>query len=129
MGAIILSAVLPPLINDYAQAYASQRDTLQVIFNSFLDAVFLGLWNPLEVFLIGVWLLGLGPLIQRERRWLGFVTRLLGFSALVDSAGRFLNIETMFIVGSIGLFLLVPIWLIWWAFDLLRKPVQIDLTS
>ena len=129
MGAIVLSAVLPPLINEYAQASASQRDTLQVIFNSFLNAVFLGLWNPLEVFLLGIWLLGLGPLIQRERRGLGIGTRLLGFSALIDSAGRFLNVEAMFIVGSSGLFLLVPIWLIWWGMDLLRKPVQIDLAT
>jgi hypothetical protein len=126
MGAIVLSAVLPPLINDYVQASASQRDTLQVVFNGFLNAVFLGLWNPLEVFLLGIWLVGLGPLIQRERRALGIVTRLLGFSALIDSAGRFLDVQTIFFIGSSGLFLLVPIWLIWWGIDLLRKPVQID---
>jgi len=127
MGAITLSAVLPPLINEYAQASASQRETLQIVFNSFLNAVFLGLWNPLEVFLLGIWLIGLGPLIQRERRGLGIVTRLLGLSALIDCAGRFLAVESMFIVGSSGLFLLVPIWLIWWIIELLRKPVQIDL--
>jgi hypothetical protein len=129
MGAIVLSAVLPPLINDYAQASASQRENMQLVFNGFLNAVFLGLWNPLEVFLLGIWLVGLGPLIQRERRALGIVTRLLGLSALIDSAGRFLNVEMMFIVGSSGLFLLVPIWLIWWVIDLLRKPVQIDIPS
>jgi hypothetical protein len=127
MGAIVLSAVLPPLINEYAQASASQRETLQVVFNSFLNAVFLGLWNPLEVFLLSIWLIGLGPLIQRERRGLGIVTRLLGLSALIDCVGRFLDIQTIFFVGSSGLFLLVPIWLIWWIIELLRKPVQIDL--
>jgi hypothetical protein len=129
MGAIVLFAVLPPLINDYAQASASQRENMQLVFNGFLNAVFLGLWNPLEVFLLGIWLAGLGRLIQRERPALGIVTRLLGFSALIDSAGRFLNVEMMFIVGSSGLFLLVPIWLIWWVIDLLRNPVQIDIPS
>jgi hypothetical protein len=126
MGAIVLSAVLPPLINDYVQASVSQRDALQVVFNSFLNAVFLGLWNPLEVFLLGIWLVGLGPFIQRERWALGIVTRLLGLSALIDSTGRFLDIQTIFFIGSSGLFLLVPVWLIWWGIDLLRKPVQID---
>ena len=125
MGAIVLAAVLPPLMNDYVQASGSQRETLQVVFNSFLNAVFLGLWNPLEVFLLGIWLVGLGPLIQRERQGLGIITRLLGFSALIDSAGRFLDVQTIFFIGTSGLFLLVPIWLIWWAIDLLRKPVQI----
>jgi hypothetical protein len=126
MGAIVLSAVLPPLINDYAQASALQREALQAVFNGFLNAVFLGLWNPLEVFLLSIWLIGLGPLIQRERQALGIITRLLGLSALIDSIGRFLDIGTIFFIGSSGLFLLVPIWLIGWAIDLSRRPAQID---
>lgn len=126
MGAIVLSAVLPPLMNEYVQASATQRDTLQVVFDSFLNAVFLGLWNPLEVFMLSIWLIGLGPLIQRERQGLGIVTRLLGFSALIDSTGRFFDMQTIFFIGSSGLFLLVPVWLIWWAIDLSRKPVQIN---
>lgn len=126
MGAIVLSAVLPPLMNEYVQASATQRDTLQVVFDSFLNAVFLGLWNPLEVFLLSIWLIGLGPLIQRERQGLGIVTRLLGFSALIDCTGRFFDMQTIFFIGSSGLFLLVPVWLIWWAIDLSRKPVQIN---
>ena len=93
---------------------------------SFLNAVFLGLWNPLEVLLLGIWLLGLGPLIQREQRAFGVVTRLLGLSAVIDFTGRFLDVQTIFIVGSGGLFLFVPVWLIWWGIDLLRKPVRID---
>jgi uncharacterized protein DUF4386 len=124
MGAIVLSAVLPPLINDYVQASASQRANLQTVFNSFLNAVFLGLWNPLEVLLLGIWLVGIGPLIQRERRGLGVITRLLGFSALIDSTGRFLDVHTIFVVGSGGLFLLVPIWMIGWGIDLLRHHVS-----
>jgi len=99
---------------------------LQVVFNSFLNAVFLGLWNPLEVFLLSIWLIGLGPLIQRERQGLGIVTHLLGFSALIDSTGRFFDVQTIFFIGSSGLFLLVPVWLIGWAIDLSRKPVQIN---
>jgi len=126
MGAIVLSAVLPQLMNEYVQASATQRDTLQVVFDSLLNAVFLGLWNPLEVFLLSIWLIGLGPLIQRERQGLGIVTRLLGFSALIDSTGRFFDMQTIFFIGSSGLFLLVPVWLIWWAIDLSRKPVQIN---
>ena len=126
MGAIVLSAVLPPLINEYAQALAQQQDSLQAVFNSFFNAVFLGLWNPLEVFLLGIWLIGLGPLIQWERKALGVVTWLLGLSALIDSAGRFLDVQLMFIIGSGGLFMLVPVWMIGWAVDLLRKPVQVE---
>ena len=123
MGAIVLSAVLPPLMIDYVQASPSQREALQVVFNGFLNAVFLGLWNPLEVFLLGIWLVGLGPFIQPERRALGIITRLLGLFALIDSTGRFLDVQSIFFIGSSGLFLLVPVWMTGWAIDLMRKPV------
>jgi hypothetical protein len=69
-------------------------------------------------------LLGLGPLIQGERPALGVVTRLLGLAALLDAVGRFLNVETLFIVGIGGLFVLFPVWLLWWGIDLLRKPAS-----
>src|SRR6266508_1407659 len=81
------------------------------VFGSYL------LLTPLALHLC-IWLVGLGPFIQRERRALGIVTRLLGFSALIDSVGRFVDIQMIFFIGSSGLFLLVPVCLIGWGIDL-----------
>ena len=75
---------------------------------------------------MGIWLVGLGPFIQRERRALCIISRLLGFFVLIDSTGHFLDVQSIFFIVSSGLILLVPVWLIGWGTDLLRKPVKID---
>jgi hypothetical protein len=123
MGAIVLSAVLPQLVNDYPQASPQLRETLQIVFGSFMSAVYLGLWNPLEALMFGVWMMGMGPFVQRERLALGIVMRVLGFFALLDAFGRIVNVDAIFFVGVAGM-LLFPIWLPWVGIDLLRNPVK-----
>jgi hypothetical protein len=130
MGAIVLSAVLPPLVNDYAQASPQLRETLQIVFSSFMSAVYLGLWNPLEALMFGIWMMGMGPFVQRERPALGIIMRVLGFFALMDAFGRFVNVDAIFLVGVAGM-LLFPIWLPWIGIDLMRHPSksQIEISN
>jgi hypothetical protein len=127
MGAIVLSAVLPPLVVDYANASVGRRELLQVVFSSFLNAVYFGLWNPLEALFFSIWLCGIGTFLQRERRALGVLARLIGVFALLDAVGRILSVGPMFFVGVAGL-LAFPIWLPWFAVDLLRRPVLLRST-
>jgi hypothetical protein len=124
MGAIILAAVEPPLIVQYAQVSAAQREMLLVVFNSFLNAVYLGLWNPLEAFLAGIWWVGIGGVLRRERRGLGIVTILLGLGALLDAFSQFVGLEAGFIIGVTWLVLFFFVWLIWCGIDLLREPTK-----
>lgn len=130
MGAIVLSAVLPALVNDYAHAAVQRREILEIVFSSFMNAVYLGLWNPLEALMFGIWMLGMGPFVQRERQALGMVMRVLGFFALLDALGRFVNVDAIFFIGVAGM-LLFPVWLPWLGIDLLRHPAkaQIGLNS
>ena len=122
IGAFVLAAALPPLINAYGPASAAQRETLQAVFNTVFTAVYRGLWNPLEVILLGVWLLGVGPWIARTRPALGRFTQLVGLAALLDAAGAVLGLEPVFTLGVSVLLALLPVWIIWWGVDLLRRP-------
>src|SRR5258707_4654679 len=45
IGAFVLAAALPPLVNAYGAASAAQRETSQVVFNTIFNAVYHGLWN------------------------------------------------------------------------------------
>jgi hypothetical protein len=45
----------------------------------------------------------------------------VGLSALLDGVGRFLGLEPVFTVGISVLLALLPFWLLWWGFDLLRR--------
>jgi len=127
MGAVVLSAVLPPLVMDDANASAGRRELLQVVFSSFLNVVYFGLWNPLEALFFGIWLSGIGAFLQHERWMLGVLARVTGAFALLDVIGRILSVELIFFVGVAGP-LAFPIWLPWFAVDLLRRPVLLRST-
>jgi len=124
IGAIVLGAVVPRLISDYAQAAAPRREILDVVFKAFYDMVDRGLWNPLEMILASVWWLGIGLVLRRERAILGIVTMLLGGAALLHALGRIVGIEAIYQAGVGGIFILVPLWAAWAGIDLLRKPVN-----
>ena len=124
IGAIILAAVEPPLIVEYAQAAGPRRETIEVVFKAVYNAVDRGLWNPLDALLAGVWWVGIGLALRRERAWLGIVTVVLGAAALADAAGRIFAVEALYQAGVGGILLLVPVWALWCGIELLRKPVS-----
>ena len=125
IGAAILAAVHPPLINAYAQASVEQRPVLEAVFSAIGNMVYGGMWGILEVVLAGIWFLGIGLLLRGERRLFSIFSIILGISALLGSLGVILGIEAIALLGAIyGL--LAPIWTLWLGIDLLRKPVQID---
>ena len=122
IGAIVLAAVEPPIIVQYAQASGAQREVLQSIFASFLNAVYLGLWNPLEALFAGIWWIGTGWLLRHKRRALGVVSMLLGVGALLDASGSFVGLEPVFLLGVSWLVLFFFVWAAWCGVELLRRP-------
>jgi len=64
--------------------------------------------------------------LRSERRVLSIITMIIGISALVDSFGNIVGIESFALVGLSVYIILAPIWALWFGIDLLRKPVQIQ---
>ena len=127
IGAAILAAVHPPLINAYTQASLEQRPVLETVFSAIGNMVYGGMWNILEVLLAGIWFLGIGLLLRGERRLFSIFSIILGISALLGWLGVILGIEAIALLAVIyGL--LPPVWALWLGIDLLRKPVQIQTT-
>jgi hypothetical protein len=127
IGAVILAAVHPPLINAYAQATVEQRYVLETVFRTIWNMVYRGIWSILDELLVGVWFLGIGLLLRDEWRLFSIFSSILGISALLGWLGIILDIEALALLGSIyGL--LAPVWALWLGIDLLRKPVQIQTT-
>jgi hypothetical protein len=125
IGAAILAAVHPPLINAYTQASLEQRPVLETVFSAIGNMVYGGMWNILEVLLAGIWFLGIGLLLRGERRLFSIFSIILGISALLDSLGVILGVEALALRVVIYV-LLAPFWALWLGIDLLRKPIQID---
>jgi len=125
-GAVVLAALMQPMIGAYAQASAEQRIVLETIFGTIWNIVYGGLWNILGELLIGIWFFGVGLLLRNERRFLGFFGMVVGISALLDSLGNILSLDGLALLGLSVFLLLAPIWALWFGIDLLRKTVQIQ---
>jgi hypothetical protein len=124
VGAVLLGVAVPVLANGYAAATAAQQDAMQVFLNLFYNMVVRGLWNPLEILLLGIWSLGIGSFLRRELPILGILTLIIGVFAMLDALGWITQIEVIFRIGVFGISLLI-LWGAWFGINILRRPVEI----
>jgi hypothetical protein len=124
IGAILLGVVVPTLANDYPSAAPSQQEAMRVIIDVFYSMIVRGLWNPLEILLLGIWFLGIGSFLRRERCALGVLTLIIGGFAMLDALGWIIQVELIFRVGVFGISLLIA-WGAWLGVNVLRRPIKI----
>ena len=127
IGAVLLGVIIPTLARDYPAATPSQQEAMQVMIRVFYGMVVRGLWNPLEIFFLGIWCLGIGSLLRRERSALGVLTLVIGGFAMIDTLGWITQVELIFRVGVFGISLLI-VWGAWFGTSVLRHPVAIEPT-
>jgi hypothetical protein len=126
IGAAVLAAVTPPLIDAYSAATPSQRTILEVVSTTYSNAVYRGLWNLLEVFVAGFGWIGFGYLLGVGRRPLGIASVVLGVACLVDALGSALKLNLAAMTGLSIYLVLAPIWGCWAGISLLRHEMEPD---
>jgi Domain of unknown function (DUF4386) len=119
IGSLLRATIYPPLMNAYSLASETQRDVLMVIFQGITDFNFEGLW-ALELISGGVWWLGIGSLLRRERHILGIVTMILGIGYLVAGVGWLLRIDPLARLENV--FFFVPFWTVWLGIIIWQNP-------
>jgi hypothetical protein len=124
IGAISLGVVVPTLAREYPNATPGQQEAMQVIINVFYRMIVRGLWNPLEILLLGIWFLGIGSFLRSERTALGVLTLIIGGFAMLDALGWIVQVELIFRVGVFGISLLIA-WGAWLGVNVLRRPIKI----
>jgi uncharacterized protein DUF4386 len=124
IGAVLLGVAVPTLANNYNLATPTQRESMEVLLNLFYNMVVRGLWNPLEISLLGIWALGIGSFLRQERRAVGILTLIIGVFAMLDALGWITQVELIFRIGVFGISLLI-IWGAWFGITILRRPVEI----
>lgn len=123
VGASLRAGVLPEMMSAYAQATDAQGQILAAVFQSVIDVIF-GVIGPLESLLFGLWLLGIGLVLRRERRGLGLLAVILGIAFLGDAFGVMLRIELLSMLELA--YFISPIWVLWLGFVIWRRGEQIE---
>ena len=118
IGAAILSVVLPYQIDAYVNAAVADRHIHQALFLAFSNAIYDGVWGTLDPLLGGVWWVGLGSILRRDRKVLGWITVVLGVFMLL----RDVKLGPIEMIGLFVYFVLAPVWAAWAGIDLLLKP-------
>jgi hypothetical protein len=124
IGAISLGVVVPTLAREYPTSTPGQQEAMHVIINVFYSMIVRGLWNPLEILLLGIWLLGIGSFLRSQRTALGVLTLIIGGFAMLDALGWIIQVELIFRVGVFGISLLIA-WGAWLGINVLRRPIEI----
>ncbi|HSC86210.1 MAG TPA: hypothetical protein VLC09_03025 [Polyangiaceae bacterium] len=90
IGASILAAAWPSILEAHALASPAEALQLRANFSLFTQLVYDGLWNTLEVLLVGVWWSGLALALWSTNRAFAWLTLLTGIFPLLDGvAGLF----------------------------------------
>lgn len=123
-GAAIRFGAMTEMMHAYAQASGAEREMLAAVFKVLTDVWFLGL-SFLEITFTGIWLLGIGLVLRRERRTLGLVTTILsiGYLGTVVGGGIF-QIDALVALFTGIVTPLFPIWKLWLGIVIWRRDEQ-----
>jgi hypothetical protein len=126
IGAAGLAAVVPSLIDHYGLATSEVRSAIEVGYVLINDFVVQGLWNTLEVLLLGVWAGWVGAVMLRERRGLGLVSFALAAAAVLDGTGHIFALAAVSDVALSAYLLLAPTWALWLGLAMISdSPVTV----
>ena len=123
IGAAMLAAAWPELISNFRQASPTEQPRFQELFLLSNELVVKGIWNILEMFLAGLWWLGLSYFTEGSRS-LRITTFTLGIACVMDGTGEMLGLPLLAEIGLNIYLLLAIVWAIWTGAAMLRALPQ-----
>lgn len=121
VGAALLAAVWPELMQQYLSASNEDQAAIIPLFATITHMVTKGLWNILEVLFAATWWIGFGLLLRRDHKIIGMLSILAGVACLLDSIGTMLGSDLLSETG-VNIYLLSGIiWPIVVGIQLIRK--------
>jgi hypothetical protein len=120
IGAAALAVAWPSFMIHYQDAAAANKEAYKAAFLLSNDLVVKGMWNTLEVWLAGVWWLGVG-IHATHSRSLKVTTITLGVGCLMDGLGEAIGSSAIAELGLNIYLLLAIVWAVWMGIGIVRK--------
>ena len=112
LGASILGASWPMLIDKFSLATSVQQDMVKLSFENLSWMVGDGIWNIFDACMFGVWFIAVGVLVKRENKTWGWFTISIGTLSALDFIGNIFNIKIIADTALNLYLVLAPIWAI-----------------
>jgi hypothetical protein len=123
LGAAILAALWPELMQDHLLAANEDKPLTAGLFKSSTLLVTKGMWNILEVLFAATWWIGIGKLLYSESKVLGVLTIVTGISTLLDATGNIIEFHQLSEIGLNAYLLLAIAWPIVIGVSIWKKTI------
>lgn len=120
VGAAVLAAVWPDLLQQLRSATADDQAAIAYIFTTVTTAVTKGLWNILEMVFAALWWIGAGLLQRVAMPLVGWLSVATGTSCLLDLVGNLGGVEALSAAGLNLYLVLAIVWAVAIGVHLLR---------
>jgi hypothetical protein len=120
IGAAALAVAWPSFMTHYQDAAPANKEAYRAAFLLSNDMVVKGMWNTLEVWLAGVWWLGVGVHVIKSRA-LKVTTIILGVGCVMDGLGEAIGSPAIAELGLNIYLLLAIIWAVWMGIWIMRN--------
>lgn len=123
LGAAILGASWPVLLDEFASATAEQQETIRATFGNLALIVGNGIWNLFDALMFGVWFIAIGMFIRRDHAMWGWFTITVGLLSALDFTGNALGSKVLADTALNLYLILAPVWAIGFGLALKRNNV------
>lgn len=123
LGAAILGATWPVLLDQYPSATSEQQQMIAASFETLSLIVASGIWNLFDALVFAVWFVAIGFFLRQESAFWSRFTVLVGLLSALDFMGNALGAKALADLALNLYLVLAPIWAIAFGWALYRNNI------
>lgn len=123
LGAALLAASWPVLLDQFPNASPIQQEIIKSTFENYYLLVGGGIWNLFDALMFGLWFIAIGSFIKRTNSRWGWFTILVGMLSALSFLGNILSIKVLAEI-TLNLYLIaVPLWAVCFGLAIAQQKV------
>lgn len=123
VGAAILGAAWPALLDKFPSATPEQQEMIKASFEMLALIVVHGIWNSFDALMFSVWFISIGIFIKGAHVFWGWVTIIIGLLSAVDFSANIFGLKTLADMALNLYLVLAPLWAIGIGTAMLKRKI------